>query len=82
MFIWEWDGGAERALSHSAQPDTGLNLTTLSSWPELKLRVGRLTDCTPQMPLKEDIDKLDNIKMKNLGSSKDNIKKEKRQALN
>jgi len=35
----------------SAEPDAGLDLTTLRSGPEPKLRVGRLTDCATQVPL-------------------------------
>ena len=34
----------------SAEPDAGLNLMTLRSWPEPKPRVGRLTDCVTQVP--------------------------------
>ena len=35
----------------SAEPDTGLNLTTVKSWPELKSRVGHSTDWATQVPL-------------------------------
>ena len=35
----------------SVEPDVGLELTTLRSRPELRSRVGCLTDCGPQVPL-------------------------------
>ena len=33
-----------RLCAVSAEPDAGLNLTTLGSWPQLESRVGRSTD--------------------------------------
>ena len=42
------EGERERASQAgsmpSTEPDEGLDLTTVRSWPELKSRVGRLTD--------------------------------------
>lgn len=35
----------------SAEPDAGLELTTLKSWHEPKPRVRHLTDCATQVPL-------------------------------
>ena len=36
------------------EPNAGLELTTLRSRPELRSRVGRLTDRAPRRPLKND----------------------------
>ena len=37
-------------LHTHVEPDTGLNLMTLRSQPELKPRVGHSTECTTQVP--------------------------------
>ena len=50
---WEGErGGKEKILNRcmpSMEPDVGLDLTTLRSRPELKSRVGRLTE-PPRWP--------------------------------
>ena len=45
----ERDSQADSMLS--AEPDPGLDLMTLRSWPKLKPRVRYLTNCTTQAPL-------------------------------
>jgi len=59
-------GGAERLKQLSTEPDRGLGLTTPRSRPEPKPRVGCSTDFTTQMPLKENIDKMYFIRIRNL----------------
>ena len=49
------EGEGERISSRfhaecGATSDAGLDPMTLRSWPELKSRVGRLTDCATQVP--------------------------------
>lgn len=44
----ERESGADPALS--VEPDAGLDLTTPKSGPGPKPRVGRLADCTIQVP--------------------------------
>lgn len=34
----------------SEEPDTGVNLITLQSWPDLKSRIGLLTNWATQVP--------------------------------
>lgn len=49
--VREVEGEGERSLAGftlSMEPDTGLSLRTLRSWPELKSRVRCLTDWTTQ----------------------------------
>ena len=52
----EWEGQEEREKEPEAdstltmEPNTGLDLMTLKSWPELKPRVRSLTNCATQVP--------------------------------
>lgn len=47
-----WGGAEEEQTAMSTEPDAGLVPTTLRSRPDPKPRVGCLTDCTTQAPLK------------------------------
>ena len=53
----EWEGQSEKerqSQAHSTrsmEPNTGLNLLTLSLRPKLKPRIDHLTNCATQAPL-------------------------------
>ena len=47
----EWGRGRGRERTPSVEPDTGLELTTLGSWPEPNSRVRRSTDWATQVPI-------------------------------
>ena len=49
---WRAEGERESQADSvpSTEPNAGLHLTTLRSWPEPKSRVGRLTDWATQVP--------------------------------